>query len=204
MTRQTCARYLEDYKAWVDSLEELKIQATGKGRGDLVDIVQSVKRAMPDCNRCQPTHSISNKEESEEEEIEILKLGEDGSNRNRGRGTMPAKLVAMEDWNQASLGRFSRPKNGPDIPGLPLRKIPWKDDFDDYFDAPSDEATLNLEIHGLCYQAPLAYTFHGSFVTPSPWSAFRDYGYRLATEFCQAFDLKELVRVWRSPSSCSS
>jgi hypothetical protein len=191
---------MEDYDACVDTLNELKVQTASRGVADLVDVVESIRREMRHCHLCKATHPLNNtqdKRASRKEEPDSQALGVDSSDEDPslGQTRVHGRSVLVEDWKQATLGRFPRPKVGPHIAKLPLQKIRWKEDFDDYFDAPSDEAILNLKVHGLAFQASLAYVLDRSFITPSSWSAFRDYGYRLGTDFGQAFDLKKPVMV---------
>jgi hypothetical protein len=73
--------------------------------------------------------------------------------------------------------------------------LKWEEEYDDYSDAPSDEVLLHLKLHGHGWEPTLAYILDHVFITPSPWSTFQDYGYRLGSDFAQAFNLDRPVKV---------
>lgn len=115
--------------------------------------------------------------EEEEEEDEVA-----GGDKANGKGH---GAFVVGDWTQAWIGRFPRPKTGPDMPmisSLRGRQLPFQKHFDDYYNGPTltDLQPVPQSIMG--YDASLVYL--ANRMTIMPWTLFKDYGY---TEFCTEF-----------------
>jgi hypothetical protein len=128
----------------------------------------------------EPTGERQDSEEPAEDEAE-----------SDTRKTKKQEAFVVGDWTQARIGRFPRPKAGPDL--LPLtclrgRQLPFQKTFDDYYD---DGPTL-MDLHPIPqsimgYDTSLVYL--ANRITTTPWTLFKDYGYRLLRNFAQNFYL---------------
>jgi hypothetical protein len=96
----------------------------------------------------------------------------------------------VDDWTQARIGWFSRPKTGPDMPmvtSLHGCQLLFQRYFDDYYNGPmlTDLNPIPQAIMG--YNASLVYL--ANQITLTPWTLFKDYDYRLLPNFTQNFYL---------------
>jgi hypothetical protein len=124
----------------------------------------------------------------EEREEDRQEKGEEEENRDGAKG----KGGAFEgvEWSEATLGRFPRPKKGPELPrqtSLRGLNIPFHPLYDDYLNGPTMEALLTLPPELMGYDPSLVYIAKRILV--SPWCDFGDVGYRLVPSSYQNFDL---------------
>ena len=124
-------------------------------------------------------------EEEEEEEEEEDKVGGPDKPKPKGHGAF-----VVGDWTQARIGRFPRPKKGPELEKITsLRGLqsPFDINFDDYYNGPTlaDLHPIPQSIMG--YDTSLVYL--ANRVTSIPWTLFKDYGYRLLPNFAQSVHL---------------
>ena len=107
-----------------------------------------------------------------------------------------SEAFVVGDWTQARIGRFPRPKTGPKIPPLTSlrgRQLPFKAQFDDYYDdGPTMEDLHPVPQEIMGYDTSLVYL--ANRVTSMPWTLFKDYGYRLLPNFAQNFYLGKPYR----------
>lgn len=112
------------------------------------------------------------------------------------------------DWKQARIGRFSRPKQGPVLPVLEnlhgLRHA-FSRDYDNYTDGPTLDV-LDPIPDTVMPLAQLSLVYIANKVITTPWTLFKDYGYRLLPDFCQMFWLSQpnQVREHLSPVGLSN
>lgn len=188
----------EDLDTWESIYDDLRPQIVGLP-AEFIRYSNSIKIGMLKCAKCQPSlddmTGVPWRVQSPPRDMmepERL-IGVDSAEEETVvRQKTSVGIISDEQWKQATLGRFPRPQ-----PRVHLDKIPWKkvtshlqDNYDDYIDAPTD-----ILISELCqipdsWDPSVAYVLNHSFVTPSPWSAFQDYGFRLRPDFFQAFDLR--------------
>jgi len=121
---------------------------------------------------------------------------EDGQN-------VPPAAALQVDWRQATIGRYPRPKNGPQLPPMPsLRGLRHKfsDDYDDYTNGPTLDV-LDPIPDAVMQLAQLSLVYILNMVIATPWTLFKDYGFRLLADFMQIFWLMRpiLVREHLSP-----
>jgi len=92
----------------------------------------------------------------------------------------------VRDWSEATLGRFPRP-NPPTLPKL----TSWvglyhaqRNDYDDYVDGPTKDILdpLPASVLGL---GGLSLAYIANRIMTTPWTIYKDYGYRLLPTFCQ-------------------
>jgi len=98
------------------------------------------------------------------------------------------------DWTQARIGRFKRPKMGPELPkqtSLRGLNIPFDIRFDEYYNGPTMDTLLTLPPEIMGYDASLVYLANRILI--NPWSTFKDYGYRLLPNYAQNFNLGDPV-----------
>jgi hypothetical protein len=130
------------------------------------------------------------REERAKVEEESKKIEDEGSEPD-----IPTEAFVFGDCTQARIGRFPRPKAGPSLPAvvsLRGRQLPFQKDFDGYYDdgpTLSDLQPVPQEIMG--YDASLVYL--ANRITMTPWTLFKDYGYRLMPNFAQNFYLGKPV-----------
>jgi len=108
----------------------------------------------------------------------------------------PTSAFQVEDWKQAKIGRYPRPP-GPKIPALSsLRGLrhPFLDDFDDYTDGPTLDV-LDPIPDTVIQLAQLSLVYIASRIITAPWTLFKDYGFRLLSDFLQMFWLLEPILV---------
>ena len=99
------------------------------------------------------------------------------------------------DWVEGRLGRFPRPKCTIELPARAhLRGLlhPFDRDFDEYYTGPTLEEIEPIETV-MQYQPTMAYFCN--HVTTTPWTLFKDYGYRLLPCFAQLVDLGKPFKV---------
>ncbi|KIM37238.1 hypothetical protein M413DRAFT_13424 [Hebeloma cylindrosporum] len=102
----------------------------------------------------------------------------------------------VADWEEGTVGRFPRPK-GPPIPGLKtLRGLRhrFSDDYDDYTDGPTLDV-LDPIPDTVIQLAQLSLVYIANQVITTPWTLFKDYGYRLLPDFLQMFWLTKPILV---------
>jgi hypothetical protein len=131
-------------------------------------------------------------EEVSEEQLATMKdenkdKEEDKDKPDRSKANGHGAFV-VDDWMQARIGWFPRPKTGPDMPmvtSLRGRQLPFQRYFDDYYNGPmlTDLYPIPQAIMG--YDASLVYL--ANQITLTPWTLFKDYGYRLLLNFTQNF-----------------
>ena len=132
-------------------------------------------------------------EEEEEEEEEKKKEKRIVTGVASGKGKRSASSLVV-DWTEARIGRFPRPKTVPELPQqTSLRGLnhPFDALFDDYYNGPTMDALLTLPPEIMGYDASLVYLANRILI--SPWSTFKDYGYRLLPNYAQNFYLGEPV-----------
>jgi len=104
----------------------------------------------------------------------------------------------VTDWTQARLGRFPRPTHGPPLPPLTSLKGLWNPfdmDYDDYEFGPTlDVLESDPTLHVL---NPTSFdlVYLADRIITSPWTMFKDYGYRLLPSFADLYHLSEPTMV---------
>ncbi|KIM49948.1 hypothetical protein M413DRAFT_6757 [Hebeloma cylindrosporum] len=109
----------------------------------------------------------------------------------------PTPAFQVADWTQAVIGRYPRPKQGPLLPKqrnlLGLRR-PFEKDYNDYSNGPSLDV-LDPHPDAVVQLAQLSLVYILNRVITTPWTLFKDYGYRLLPDFLQVFCLQEPIQV---------
>jgi hypothetical protein len=107
-----------DCEANEEYLAEFRESLAGTSRSDLVRVIKSMKRAMHKCHQCQvmaqrdppdpPQVTNQNRrpraEVEPEEAVDSQPLGEGNAGDEMPWEPVPARLVRVQQWNQASLG----------------------------------------------------------------------------------------------------
>lgn len=102
----------------------------------------------------------------------------------------------VRDWSEATLGRFPRPKP-PTLPKL----TSWvglyhahRNDYDDYVNGPTKDVLdpLPASVLGM---GGLSLAYIANRIMTTPWTIYKDYGYRLLPTFCQIAHLRNPVMV---------
>lgn len=104
----------------------------------------------------------------------------------------------VADWTEAKIGRYPRPKDGPEIPARrSLRGLrhPFSEDYDDYTNGPTLDV-LDPIPETVMQLAQLSLVYIANRVITCPWTLFlNDYGYRLLADFLQIFFLTRPILV---------
>jgi hypothetical protein len=137
-------------------------------------------------------------EQTDPKGAEFRKDSEDTSAKNAiarhnpGRGGQGAFVV---DWTEARIGRFSRPKKGPELPVVPSlqkRQHDFISDFDEYYNGPTLEVLDPIPDTIMHHDASLVYL--ANRIMTNPWTQFSDdLGYRLLPTFFQNFHLGDPI-----------
>ena len=114
----------------------------------------------------------------------------------------------VTDWTEAKIGRYPRPKDGPEIPvrsNLRGLRHPFSEDYDDYANGPTLDV-LDPIPETVMQLAQLSLVYIANRIITCPWTLFlKDYGYRLLADFLQIFLLARpiLVREHLAPVGLS-
>lgn len=95
----------------------------------------------------------------------------------------------MQDWTIARLGRFPRPANPPELPPLQSLRNLWprfSDEFDDYEGGPTLE-TLDSIPDTIIQLASQSLVYLANRIVKSPWTMYKDYGWRLLPSYSHRF-----------------
>lgn len=136
----------------------------------------------------------TNLQETEDEPSESEPSSDD---LNTLRNVHPTGAFQVEDWKEATIGRFPRP-DGPDIPApQTLRGLrhPFSYDYDDYTNGPTLDV-LDPIPDAVIQLAQLSLVYIANQVITTPWSRFgQDNGYRILPDFLQMSWLRKPILV---------
>lgn len=124
-------------------------------------------------------------------EFRVDEEEEDSEEDEEGGVERKVKAIA---WKEARVGRFPRQNIAPKLPlqtSLRGLNLPFDPQFDDYYNGPTMDSLLEIPPEIMGYDASLVYL--ANQILTSPWSTFKDYGYRLLPSYAQNFDLGEPV-----------
>jgi hypothetical protein len=95
----------------------------------------------------------------------------------------------VQDWTVARLGRFPRPANPPELPPLQSLRNLWprfSDEFDDYEDGPTLEMLDSIP-DTIIQLASQSLVYLANRIVKSPWTMYKDYGWRLLPSYSHRF-----------------
>lgn len=139
----------------------------------------------------QGKSELDPEQETKEDHQVIINNGQEfRSNETPTNHTRP-----QSGWKEASIGRFPRPipLDIPPPTSLLGLKPPFQSDFDDYTAGPS--LTALEPIVNMVLQSQPSMVYLCNRMTISPWSLFKDYGYRLLPCFGHMFHLDVPIMV---------
>lgn len=121
----------------------------------------------------------------------------DSSNDDESDTEERHPVFQVEDWKEARIGRYPRPKKGPTLP--PLKSLhhlrhSFFDQYDDYERGPTLDI-LDPIPETVMQLAQLSLVYIAKKVITAPWTLFQDYGFRLLPDFMQMFLLGKPILV---------
>jgi len=181
--------HLDDTEEYNNTAETVKTWLASNGQEELAEVLGSIQSAMRVCPKCKasgfkaegslagqqevdmPQRRTEVDKEDTRDEIDSQALGQEKGKEDEEAN--PGTLVRtwhlhVQDWTQARLGRYPWPRDAPRVTGELKKVIQWDHLFDDYEDAPSDEALVSLKLHREAWEPTLAYILNHTFVTPTP------------------------------------